>query len=98
VLSVVKAVKFVLCKQIIKYNHKTGPRKMKRAVAEVLRGSVMPYESQVWKEEPLQIPPVAASRLAHCSLMDIWYNLYVSVGMINFLSQRSPGQQFPQHI
>jgi hypothetical protein len=46
----------------------------------------MPYESQVWKEEPLQIPPVAASRLAHCSLMDIRYNLYVSVGMINVRS------------
>ncbi|PSN36737.1 hypothetical protein C0J52_23614 [Blattella germanica] len=63
--------------QVIKYHHKTGPRKMKRAVAEVLRGSVMPYQSQVWREEPLQIPPIAASRLSHCSLIDVWYNLYM---------------------
>lgn len=49
----------------------------------------MPYESQVWKEEPLHIPPVAASKLVHCSLMDIRYILYVSGGMITFLGQRS---------
>ncbi|XP_069688564.1 arrestin domain-containing protein 17-like [Periplaneta americana] len=65
--------------QVIKYHYKSGPTKIKRAVAEVLRGSVMPYESQVWREEPLQIPPVAASKLAHCSLMDIWYNLYLHI-------------------
>ncbi|KDR21606.1 Arrestin domain-containing protein 2 [Zootermopsis nevadensis] len=65
--------------QVIKYNHKTGHRKIKRIVAEVLRGSVMPYESQVWKEEPLHIPPVAASKLVHCSLMDIRYILYLQV-------------------
>jgi hypothetical protein len=51
---------------------------MKRVVAEVLRGAVMPYESQVWKREFLQIPAVAASRLDNCTLMDISYKLYVS--------------------
>jgi len=51
---------------------------MKRVVAEVLRGAVMPYESQVWIRESLQIPAVAASRLDHCTLMDIHYKLYVS--------------------
>jgi hypothetical protein len=51
---------------------------MKRVVAEVLRGAVMPYKSQVWKGEFLQIPAVAASRLDHCTLMDISYKLYVS--------------------
>jgi len=51
---------------------------MKRVVAEVLRGAVMPYESQVWMRESLQIPAVAASRLDHCTLMDIHYELYVS--------------------
>jgi len=51
---------------------------MKRVVAEVVRGAVMPYESQVWKGEFLQIPAVAASRLDHCTLMDICYKLYVN--------------------
>jgi hypothetical protein len=71
---------------------------MKRAVAEVLRGSVMPYESQVWREEPLQIPPVAASRLAHCTLMDIWYNLYVSVGMSGFLHTVHLDSSLQEHV
>jgi len=51
---------------------------MKRVVAEVLRGAVMPYKSQVWMGEFLRIPAVAASRLDHCTLMDIHYKLYVS--------------------
>jgi hypothetical protein len=51
---------------------------MKRVIAEVLRGAMMPHESQVWMGEILQIPAVAASRLDHCKLMDIHYKLYVS--------------------
>jgi hypothetical protein len=57
---------------------------MKRVVAEVLRGAIMPHESQVWKGEILWIPAVAASRLDHCTLMDIHYKLYVS-DMIHIL-------------
>jgi hypothetical protein len=76
--------KLILCKQVVKYNHNAGPRKMKRVVAEVMRGSVMPHESQVWLGEPLQIPAVAASRLVHCTLMDMWYKLHVS-DMIHIL-------------
>jgi hypothetical protein len=51
---------------------------MKRVVAEVLRGAIMPQKSQVWIGEILQIPAVAASRLDHCTLMDVYYKLYVS--------------------
>ncbi|XP_046999652.1 arrestin domain-containing protein 1-like [Schistocerca americana] len=61
--------------QRVKYNFKNYSSELKGTVAEIVRGPVMPSESQIWRNEKLLIPPVVTSQLLSGNLINVDYKM-----------------------
>ncbi|XP_049831376.1 arrestin domain-containing protein 1-like isoform X2 [Schistocerca gregaria] len=61
--------------QRVKYNFKNYSTELKGTVAEIVRGPVMPSESQIWRNEKLLIPPVVTSQLLCGNLINVDYKM-----------------------
>ncbi|XP_049831379.1 arrestin domain-containing protein 17-like isoform X4 [Schistocerca gregaria] len=59
----------------VKYNFKNYSTELKGTVAEIVRGPVMPSESQIWRNEKLLIPPVVTSQLLCGNLINVDYKM-----------------------
>ncbi|XP_047118679.1 arrestin domain-containing protein 1-like [Schistocerca piceifrons] len=75
--------------QRVKYNFKNYSSELKGTVAEIVRGPVMPSESQIWRNEKLLIPPVVTSQLLSGNLINVDYKMCILMYVDFYISSLS---------